>query len=146
MKIEPRLMRYGRYLMKLYLQTEEVSAAVSAGASSGDPSTKASTGRKGQRKKLCLQPYRLLASFCPCLPSNPSCLPMPVLGAKLNRSSNEDQSKGKEGSRGGPGDSGYNSLLIRPDSELSDLTPHYCSPFCIYWKQCSDFTVEAVNP
>ena len=140
-------MRYGRYyLMKLYLKTEEVSAAVSAGASSGDPSTKASTGRKGQRKKLCLQPYRLLASFCPCLPSNPSCLPMHVLGAKLNRSSNEDQSKGKEGSRGGPGDSGYNSLLIRPDSQLSDLTPHYCSPFCIYWKQCSDFTVEAVNP
>ena len=140
-------MRYCNYLMKLYLQTEEVSAAVSAGASSGDPSTKASTGRKGQRKKLCLQPYRLLASFCPCLPSNPSCVPMPVLGTKLNmnRSSSRDQSKEKEGSRG-PGDSGYNSLLIRPDSELSDLTPHYCSPFCIYWKQCSDFTVEAVNP
>ena len=128
------------------MQTEEVSASVSAGASSGDPSTKAaSTGRKGQRKKLCLQPYRLLASFCPCLPSNPPCLPMPVLGAKLNRSSSRDQSKEKEGPRG-PGDSGYNSLLIRPDSELSGLSPRYCSPFCIYWKECSNFTVEAVNP
>jgi len=129
------------------IQTEEVSTAVSAGAS-GDPSPSsskaASTGRKGQRKKLCLQPYRLLASFCPCLPSNPPGLPMPLLGAKLNRSS-RDQSKEKEGSKQ-PGDSGYNSLLVRPDSELSDLTPHYCSPFCIYWKQCSDFTVDAVNP